>query len=133
MKTIAAASALLVWCATPASANEVVSGLLTQYEKQGASRFAAASAESMWNRPFPETKSGEKRRCSQCHLEDLRRPGKHAVTGKMIEPLAPSANAKRLTDPEHIEKWFLRNCKWTIGRECTAQEKGDFLVMLRGK
>ena len=54
-------------------------------------------------------------------------------TGKAIEPLAPSANPKRLTDPEHIEKWFLRNCKWTLGRECTPQEKGDFLVMIRAK
>ena len=133
MKTIAVAAALFAWCANPASANEVVAGLLKHYEKQGASRFTSASAESMWTRPFTDAKSGDKRRCSQCHYEDLRRSGKHAVTGKAIEPLAPSANPKRLTDPEHIEKWFLRNCKWTIGRECTPQEKGDFLVMLRAK
>ena len=37
------------------------------------------------------------------------------------------------TDPEHIEKWFTRNCKWTLGRECTPQEKGDFLLMIRSK
>ena len=83
--------------------------------------------------PVADAKSGEKRRCSLCHSEDLRRTGKHAVTGKVIEPLAPSANPKRLTDPEHIEKWFTRNCKWTLGRECTPQEKGDFLLMIRSK
>ena len=112
---------------------DVVADLLKQYEKQGASSFAAANAESMWTRTFSDAKSGEKRRCSTCHHEDLRRSGKHAVTGKVIDPLAPSANPKRLTDPEHIEKWFSRNCKWTLGRECTPQEKGDFLVMIRAK
>ena len=112
---------------------DVVADLLKQYEKQGASAFAAAKAESMWTQAFADAKSGEKRRCSTCHHEDLRRSGKHAVTGKVIDPLAPSANPKRLTDPEHIEKWFSRNCKWTLGRECTPQEKGDFLVMIRAK
>ena len=113
--------------------NDVVEALLKGYEKQGASAFNASTAQSMWTREFVDSKSGVKRRCSTCHTEDLRRPGKQAVTGKVIEPLAPSANPKRLTDPEHIEKWFSRNCKWTMGRECTPQEKGDFLAMIRTK
>jgi len=117
---------------TAAGAN-VVEGLLKRYESQGGARFTAASGETMWTRPFTDAKSGEKRRCSTCHHEDLRRTGKHAVTGKVIEPLAPSANPKRLTDAEHIEKWFSRNCKWTLGRECTPQEKGDFLMMIRSR
>ena len=116
-----------------AAHGDTVSDLLKQYESQGASRFAAASAESMWTRNFHDAKTGEQRRCSTCHTEDLKRNGKHAVTGKPIEPLAPSANPKRLTDAEHIEKWFSRNCKWTLGRECTPQEKGDFLVMIKAK
>ena len=112
---------------------DVVADLLKQYERLGASGFASGRAETMWTQAFADTKTGEKRRCATCHSEDLRRTGKHAVTGKLIEPLAPSANPKRLTDPEHIEKWFTRNCKWTLGRECTPQEKGDFLVMIRAK
>lgn len=116
-----------------ASAQDVVPALLKQYQSQGGASFNAATAEAMWTRPFVDAKSGEKRQCSLCHTEDLRKSGKHAVTGKVIEPLAPSANPKRLTDAEHIEKWFSRNCKWTLGRECTPQEKGDFLVMIRGK
>ena len=119
-------------CSAGASA-DTVADLLRQYESQGASRFAAATAESMWSKPFPDAKTGEQRKCSLCHSEDLKRTGKHAVTGKLIEPLAPSANPKRLTDAEHVEKWFSRNCKWTLGRECTPQEKGDFLVMIRAK
>lgn len=116
-----------------ASSGDVVPALLKQYQSQGGSNFTAAAAEAMWTRPFVDAKTGEKRQCSLCHSEDLRRSGKHTVTGKVIEPLAPSANPKRLTDPEHIEKWFSRNCKWTLGRECTPQEKGDFLVMIRAK
>ncbi len=115
------------------AAADVVADLLRQYESLGASKFTASTAESMWTRAVVDAKSGEKRHCGLCHTEDLKRNGKHAVTGKVIEPLAPSANPKRLTDPEHIEKWFMRNCKWTLGRECTPQEKGDFLVMIRGK
>ena len=133
MKNVVAAAALLAFGPSFASANAVVDGLLKQYESQGGAKFTAAAAESLWSRPFKDAKSGESRRCSQCHSEDLRRPGKHATTGKVIEPLAPSANPKRLTDPEHIEKWFLRNCKWTMGRECTPQEKGDFLVMIKAR
>jgi hypothetical protein len=112
---------------------DTVGDLLKQYESQGASKFSAASAESLWTRTFTDAKTGDKRKCSLCHTEDLRRTGKHAVTGKSIEPLAPSVNAKRLTDAEHVEKWLARNCKWTLGRECTPQEKGDVLVMIRAK
>ena len=133
MKICVAAVLLLCSMSCSAQATDAVAGLLRQYEKQGGARFTAASAEALWTRPFKDEKSGESRRCSQCHSEDLRRTGKHATTGKVIEPLAPSANPKRLTDPEHIEKWFLRNCKWTMGRECTPQEKGDFLVMIKSK
>ena len=133
MKTTVVAAALLAIHAPIACGNDVVAALLKGYEKQGAAAFDPSAAQNMWTRDFVDAKSSEKRRCSTCHTEDLRRPGKQAVTGKVIEPLAPSANPKRLTDPEHIEKWFLRNCKWTLGRECTPQEKGDFLVMIRAK
>jgi hypothetical protein len=122
-----------VACLPLAASADTVGDLLKQYESQGATRFSATPAESLWTRAFLDEKSGEKRKCSLCHTEDLRRTGKHAVTGKLIEPLAPSANAKRLTDAEHVEKWFMRNCKWTLGRECTPQEKGDFLTMIRAK
>ena len=124
---------MTAWLVSLPAAADVVGSLLKQYESQGGANFTAASGQSMWTRVSIDAKSGEKRRCSLCHSEDLRRTGKHAVTGKVIEPLAPSANPKRLTDPEHIEKWFARNCKWTLGRECTPQEKGDFLLMIRSK
>jgi hypothetical protein len=124
--------AIAAVCAPRANA-DTVADLLKQYESLGASNFSASTAESMWTKSFPDAKTGDQRKCALCHSEDLKRTGKHAVTGKAIEPLAPSANPKRLTDAEHVEKWFSRNCKWTLGRECTPQEKGNFLVMIRAK
>jgi hypothetical protein len=54
--------------------------------------------------------------------------GKHATTGKEIQPLAPVANAKRFSDAANVEKWFKRNCNDVLKRACTAQEKGDFMA-----
>lgn len=56
--------------------------------------------------------------------------GKHSVTGKPIDPLAPAANPERFTNPAKVEKWFKRNCKDVLKRECTPQEKGDVLTYL---
>ena len=124
--------ASLVTLASQAAAAPV-DELLQRYTTQGAHGFDAAAAEAQWNKVFVDTASGESRRCSTCHTTDLKAVGKHATTGKAIEPLAPSVNGKRLTDVEKIEKWLLRNCKWTMGRECTPQEKGNYLVMIRSK
>ncbi|MBP9654300.1 MAG: DUF1924 domain-containing protein, partial [Rhodocyclaceae bacterium] len=55
-------------------------------------------------------------------------PGRHAVTGKAIKPLAPRAEAARFSDPAKVEKWFRRNCTEVVGRECSAAEKADFIL-----
>ena len=68
--------------------------------------------------------------CSSCHTEKPMQPGRHVVTDKAIKPLAPVANPERLTDPAKVEKWFGRNCKEVVGRECSAAEKADFLAFL---
>ncbi len=68
--------------------------------------------------------------CSVCHTDNPTAMGKHAVTKKVIEPLAPSANPARFTNATKVEKWFKRNCKDVLKRECTAQEKGDVLAYL---
>jgi hypothetical protein len=122
----------LVAFAGAASAS-AVDDLLVRYRAQGAGEFDAAAAETQWTRPSVDTVTGDTRRCSSCHTANLKVMGKHATTGKAIEPLAPSVNRERLTDAEKIEKWLARNCKWTLGRECTPQEKGNFLVMIRSK
>ena len=68
--------------------------------------------------------------CASCHTSDPTRPGRHAVTGKSIEPLAPAAEPARFRDASHVEKWFKRNCNDTLDRPCTAAEKADLLAYL---
>lgn len=65
--------------------------------------------------------------CSTCHTKDINANGKHVITGKLIEPLAPAANAERFTSAKKVAKWFKRNCNEVVGRECTAAEKADFI------
>lgn len=69
--------------------------------------------------------------CTTCHTADPRQPGRHTVTGKAIEPMAPAVNPARLTDAAKVEKWFRRNCRDVLDRECTALEKGDVITYLR--
>lgn len=68
--------------------------------------------------------------CVSCHTDNPAQPGQHAITGKTIKPLAPVANADRLSDPAKVEKWFTRNCKEVVGRECSPGEKADFIAYL---
>ena len=110
---------------------DAVSELEAKYQTQGAGPFSAVAGEAMWNETFVDTKTGKARNCATCHTTDLTKQGKHARTGKVIEPMAPSVNLKRFTDVKKIRKWFIRNCKWTLGRECSAQEKGDFLAFIK--
>lgn len=67
--------------------------------------------------------------CATCHTPDLKNSGKTLV-GKVIEPLAPSVNKKRLTDAKDTEKWLTRNFKQVYGREGTPREKGDVLTFI---
>jgi len=68
--------------------------------------------------------------CSSCHGATPTGTGKHASTGKAIQPLAPAANAERFADPAKTEKWFRRNCNDVLGRECSPGEKADVLAWL---
>ena len=68
--------------------------------------------------------------CASCHAASPTQAGKHASTGKPIEPLAPVFNPQRFTDPAKVEKWFRRNCNDVLARECTATEKADVLAWL---
>lgn len=71
--------------------------------------------------------------CATCHTDDPAAAGKHVITSKSIEPIAPVAGSARFTDTAKTEKWFRRNCKEVVGRECTAAEKADVLRFLLTK
>jgi len=107
-----------------------VHGLLKYYQNEGVGEFSAASGESSWNQENIPANGGKARACSSCHGTDILKPGRHVKTGKVIEPMAPSVNPSRLSELKKIEKWFRRNCRWTFGRECSTQEKGNFLQYL---
>jgi hypothetical protein len=112
-------------------ASPAVDELLTEYRQAGAGEFSVEAGKTLYFKEFKDEKSGEIRQCSTCHTDNLTQAGKQANTGKAIEPLAPSVNSKRLTDIAEIRKWLKRNCKWTVGRECTPQEKGDVLTFIQ--
>ena len=75
-------------------------------------------------------KHGHEWSCASCHGESPTSPGRHATTAKVLEPLAPAFNPRSLTDSARVDKWFRRNCKDVLGRECTAGEKADVLAWL---
>lgn len=125
--------ALTLLLAAPLAQADAVDELLAAYRSRGAGEPSVARGEALWNRAVREPASGREQSCAACHGRDPRAAGKHAKTGKVIDPMAPSMNPKRLTDPAFVEKWFGRNCRGTWGRECTPQEKSDFLAYLRSQ
>ncbi|MCW8891394.1 MAG: DUF1924 domain-containing protein [Sedimenticola sp.] len=120
---------LLVTLSTQASPTS--DALLERYSKQGAGPFNADTGRQLWLSKKPLSKDGSLRSCTDCHGSNLKQPGKHIRTGKIIAPMNPAAATDRLTDHAKVEKWFMRNCKWTLGRECTAQEKGDLIMFIQ--
>lgn len=68
--------------------------------------------------------------CSTCHTKDPQQSGRHVVTSKSIKPLSPLANPARFSEAAKVEKWFKRNCKDVLKRECSPAEKGDVLTYL---
>ncbi len=102
--------------------------LIQSYADQAGGTLSAEAGKALFlgkhSGGKPETPS-----CTTCHTNNPKSAGQ-ARTGKVIEPMAVSANPNRFTDPAKVEKWFRRNCSSVLGRECTAQEKGDILTYL---
>lgn len=79
---------------------------------------------------FFTTRHGGEWSCASCHGSPPTSQGRHASTGKTIAPLAPAFNPRAFTDTARVDKWFRRNCKDVLERECTALEKADVLAYL---
>lgn len=121
---LAALAAGTSLAATPA-------GELARFEaeaKAAAPAFGGFSAQR--GEAFFKATHGKEWSCATCHTAKPSDAGKHAVTGRRIAPLAPSANAERFSDSANVDKWFRRNCNDVVGRPCTALEKGDVLQFL---
>lgn len=91
----------------------------------GFAGFSASRGVAFFN-----ARHGGDWRCSSCHTDQPLTSGRHVVTGKVIKPLAPAANPERFTDAGKVEKWFRRNCRDVLSRDCTPEEKGDVLAYL---
>jgi hypothetical protein len=93
---------------------------------------AASPGQAERGKAFFTARHGAEWSCSSCHGAPPTGAGKHASTGKAIDPLAPAFNPRAFTESAKVEKWFRRNCKDVTGRECTAGEKADVLAYLLG-
>lgn len=122
---------LLPGCASANESGATIDNVLAGYQSAGAVEFSRQRGEALWAKQSVGAEPFSSRSCTSCHGADLKKPGQHVQTKKTIAPMSAAANSQRYQTEADIEKWFLRNCKWTFGRECSAQEKGDFLTYLR--
>lgn len=117
------------------AASPVASELLRGWEAQARRErpaFAGFSAEEGKRLYLAEhVQDGQKVSCATCHTASPRAQGR-SPAGKVVDPLSPAVNPDRFTDPADVEKWFKRNCKQVLGRECTAEEKGHFTTFVLG-
>ncbi|OQX15634.1 MAG: hypothetical protein BWK73_06340 [Thiothrix lacustris] len=126
-QAIAICAILIVTPALAETPQEILDGYTAQ-AKTEAPGFQGFDAER--GKLFFNNTHGNDWSCASCHTANPADAGKHAKTDKVIDPLAPSANAERFTDPKKVAKWFKRNCGDVLDRECTALEKGDVLTYL---
>ncbi|MGA7178332.1 MAG: DUF1924 domain-containing protein [Thiobacillaceae bacterium] len=128
MKLLALPLALLV--APVMAMAETHEQILASYQAQAGAGFRpSANRGEKFFHAKNHLPNGEIATCMDCHTENLKATGK-TKAHKDIEPMAPVINAKRITDPAKVEKWFRRNCRDVLGRVCTPEEKADFIVFL---
>lgn len=127
-RSFGAAALLLATFASPASTPAELQRAYAAEAASASPGFRGFSAER--GRRFFTTTHGNDWRCASCHTDTPTAEGRHAVTSRTLRPLAPAANPMRFTDAAKVEKWFRRNCRDVVGRECTAVEKGDVLAWL---
>ena len=129
-----AAAAIVAGLSLPALAGAGQDAVQAEYLKQAKAAdagFAGFSADR-GKAFFAATHTGGKPdtpSCTSCHGTSPSAAGKTRA-GKAIDPMALSATPDRYSDLAKTEKWFGRNCTSVLGRECTAQEKGDFITYI---
>lgn len=107
------------------AADTTIAQQLAQWSAQ-----AGAPGNAVRGQTFFGSRHGGEWSCASCHGMPPTSAGKHASTGKSIDPLAPAFNPKAFSDAARVEKWLRRNCKDVLARECNAAEKADVLAYL---
>ena len=107
--------ALVLWLVMPigkAAAASPAPSLLSAYETGARAEdkafagFDAARGRAFFFAQHPST--ADTPSCTSCHTTNPTERGRSHV-GKVIEPLAPSANPERFTDAAKANKWFDRS------------------------
>ena len=101
-----------------------------QAELQRWQQAAGQPGNAVRGQAFFKQRHGGEWSCASCHGAPPTLDSQHASTGKKIAAMAPAFNAERLSDSAKVDKWFKRNCKDVLSRECTAIEKADVLAYL---
>jgi hypothetical protein len=123
--------AMLGLVSAVASAADTPASLMAGYAQAAGvpvSGLSAARGETLYRSEHPG-RNGQMVSCASCHTANPKQAGRTRVN-KPIEPMAPVVNPQRFTDAAKVEKWFRRNCTDVLQRECSAQEKGDFIAWL---
>ncbi len=102
--------------------------ILVKASDPGFTGFSASRGETLSHTMFAQGKS-ETPACTTCHSASPLKMGETRA-GKPIQPMAVSVTPDRYTVPKKVAKWFRRNCKSVLGRDCTSLEKGDFLTFM---
>ena len=123
----AALACLLAVSLLPAARAATPAELLAGYVKQAGAPASAERGKTLFAKKFDNDFDWT---CTTCHGADPLKAGKHAVSGKVIAPLAPAANPARFSNLTQVEFHFRLNCKDVVGRECSAGEKADVMSWL---
>jgi cytochrome c peroxidase len=68
--------------------------------------------------------------CAACHTDNPANSGKHNESGNPIKPMAPSVNPQRFSSVNKSAAAFSKHCRDLYGKDCSAQDKGDFITYL---
>jgi hypothetical protein len=117
--------AVLTFAAAAQASDTTPGEQLSRWSAQAGAPGSASKGQAFFNQ-----RHGGEWSCASCHGTPPIRQGEHASTAKPIAPLAPAFNAKAFTDAAKADKWFRRNCKDVLSRECSAAEKADVLAYL---
>jgi len=135
MKIIRILATIIVSAACMPLHAENVDDLINHYKAQARSEtstflsFDSNRGKDLYFKVFTSGKK-DTPSCTSCHTDNPAQTGETRA-GKAIEPMAVSVSPKRYQKLKKAEKWFRRNCKSVLGRECTTIEKGDFLTFMK--
>ena len=123
---MAVAALLLGVGAMPVRAGDTsAAAQLARWQQAAGMPAHAARGQAFFNQ-----RHGGEWSCASCHGQPPTQAARHAATGKSIAALAPAFNTERFADSVKTDKWFRRNCKDVLARECTAAEKADVMAYL---